>query len=94
MPDEIEGYEKGNIFCKIFKQEQHMHYGLVKHYHKYHKNKASFVCNKYGRGFFQAEGHHRHVESHNLDQKIKSLDIMYTHTFTLELISNTHLLRD
>ena len=51
MPEEIEGYDKGDTFCKICKSEEHTHYQLVKHYHKYHKNKAPFVCNKYGKDF-------------------------------------------
>ena len=49
MPEEIEGYDKGDTFCKICKSEEHTHYQLVKHYHKYHENKAPFVCNKCGK---------------------------------------------
>ena len=51
MPEEIEGYEKGDTYCKICKSEEHTHYQLVKHYHKYHENKAPFVCNKCGKDF-------------------------------------------
>ena len=49
MPEEIEGYDKGDTFFKICKSEEHTHYQLVKHYHKYHENKAPFVCNKCGK---------------------------------------------
>ena len=52
MPEEIEGYEKGDTYCKICKSEEHTHYQLVKHYQKYHENKAPFMCNKCGKGFF------------------------------------------
>ena len=51
MPEEIEGYDKGDTYCKICKSEEHTHYQLVKHYHKYHDNKAPFVCKKCRRGF-------------------------------------------
>ena len=44
MPEEIEGYEKGDTYCKICKSEENTHYQLVKHYQKYHENKASFMC--------------------------------------------------
>ena len=53
MPEEIEGYQKGDTYCKICNSEENTHYQLVKHYHKYHENKASFVCNKCGKGFLQ-----------------------------------------
>ena len=52
MPEEIEGYEKGDTYCKICKSEENTHYQLVKHYQKYHENKASFVCSKCVKGFF------------------------------------------
>ena len=52
MPEEIEGYEKGDTYCKICKSEEHTHYQLVKHYNKYHENKAPYVCHKCGKGFF------------------------------------------
>ena len=52
MPEEIEGYGKGDTYCKICKSEEHTHYQLVKHYQKYHENKAPFVCNKCRKGFF------------------------------------------
>ena len=52
MPEEIEGYNKTDTFCKICKSEEHTHYQLVKHYHKYRENKAPFLCNKCGKGFF------------------------------------------
>ena len=74
MPEEIEGYEKGDTYCKICKSEENTHYQLVKHYHKYHENKASFMCNKCGKGFFTANGHRRHVECHSEEKKIKCTD--------------------
>ena len=52
MPEEIEGYDKGDTFCKICKSEEHTHYQWVKHYHKYYEKKAPFVGNKCGKGFF------------------------------------------
>ena len=52
MPEEIEGYEKGDTYCKICKSEEHTHYQFLKHYQKYHENKAPFVCNKCRKGFF------------------------------------------
>ena len=52
MAEEIEGYQKGDTYCKICNSEENTHYQLVKHYHKYHENKALFVCNKCGKGFF------------------------------------------
>ena len=91
MPEEIEGYDKGDTFCKICKSEEHTHYQLVKHYHKYHENKAPFVCNKCGKGFFRAEGHHCHVECHNSDKKIKCLDNMCPQTFTSKLALKAHM---
>ena len=82
MPEEIEGYEKGDTYCKICKSEENTHYQLVKHYQKYHENKASFVCNKCGKGFFTADGHHRHVECHSKEKKIKCTDNTCPQLFT------------
>ena len=91
MLEEIEGYEKGDTYCKICISEEHTHYQLVKHYQKYHENKAPFVCNKCGKGFFRAEGHHRHVECHNMEKKIKCMDNTCTQAFTSKLALKAHI---
>ena len=91
MPEEIEGYQKGDTYCKICNSEENTHYQLVKHYHKYHKNKASFVCNKCGKGFFTADGHHRHIECHSEDKKIKCTDNTCPQLFTSKLALSAHI---
>ena len=67
------------------------HYQLVKHYQKYHENKAPFMCNKCGKGFFRAEGHHHHVECHNMEKKIKCTDNTCTQAFTSKLALKAHI---
>ena len=92
MPEEIEGYEKGDTYCKICKSEENTHYQLVKHYQKYHENKASFVCNKCGKGFFTADGHRRHVECHSKEKKIKCTDnTSCPQLFTSKLALKAHI---
>ena len=76
---------------KICKSEEHTHYQLVKHYHKYHENKAPFMCNKCRRGFFRAEGHHCHVECHNMEKKIKCMDNTCPQSFTSKLALKAHI---
>ena len=91
MPEEIEGYNKGDTYCKICKSEEHTHYQLVKHYHKYHENKAPFVCKKCGKGFFRAEGHRRHVECHSEEKKIKCTIKECPQMFTSRLAIKAHI---
>ena len=91
MPEEIEGYDKGDTYCKICKSEEHTHYQLVKHYHKYHENKAPFMCNKCGKGFFRAEGHRRHVECHSEEKKMKCTVKECPQLFTSRLAIKAHL---
>ena len=91
MPEEIAGYEKGDTYCKICKSEENTHYQLVKHYQKYHENKASFVCNKCGKGFFTADGHRRHVECHSEEKKIKCTDNTCPQLFTSKLALKAHI---
>ena len=90
MPEEIEGYEKGDTYCKICKSEENTHYQSVKHYHKYHENKASFMCNKCGKGFFTANGHCRHMECHS-EEKIKCMDNTCPQLFTSKLALKAHI---
>ena len=91
MPEEIAGYEKGDTYCKICKSEENTHYQLVKHYQKYHENKASFVCNKCGKGFFTADGHRCHVECHSEEKKIKCTDNTCPQLFTSKLALKAHI---
>ena len=91
MPEDIEGYDKGETYCKICKSEEHTHYQLVKHYHKYHENKAPFMCNKCGKGFFRAEGHRRHVECHSEEKKMKCTVKECPQFFTSRLAIKVHL---
>ena len=91
MPEEIAGYEKGDTYCKICKSEENTHYQLVKHYQKYHENKASFVCNKCGKGFFTADAHRRHVECHSEEKKIKCTDNTCPQLFTSKLALKAHI---
>ena len=91
MLEEVEGYEKEDTYCKICKSEENTHYQLVKHYHKYHENKASFVCNKCGKGFFTADGHRRHVECHSEEKKIKCMDNTCPQLFTSKLALKAHI---
>ena len=91
MPEEIEGYDKGDTYCKICKSEEHTHYQLVKHYHKYHENKAPFVCNKCRKGFFRAEGHRRHMECHSEEKKMKCTIKECSQLFTSRLAIKAHL---
>ena len=91
MPEDIEAYDKGDTYCKICKSEEHTHYQLVKHYQKYHENKAPFVCNKCGKGFFRAEGHHRHVECHSEEKKMKCTVKECPQLFTSRLAIKAHL---
>ena len=81
MPEEIEGYDKGDTYCKICKSEEHTHYQLVKHYHKYHENKAPF----------RAEGHRRHVECHSEEKKMKCTIKECPQLFTSRLAIKAHL---
>ena len=91
MPEDREGYDKGDTYCKICKSEEHTHYQLVKHYHKYHENKALFVCNKCGKGFFRADGHHRHMECHSEEKKMKCTVKECPQLFTSRLAIKAHL---
>ena len=86
----IEGYDKGDTYCKICKSEEHTHYQLVKHYHKYHENKAPSMCNKCGKGFFRAEGHRRHVECHSEEKKMKCTIKECPQLFTSRLAIKAH----
>ena len=85
-----EGYDKEDTYCKICKSEEHTHYQLVKHYHKYHENKALFVWNKCRKGFFRADSHCRHMKCHNME-KIKCMDNTCPQLFTSKLTLKVYI---
>ena len=91
MPDQIEKYDKGDSYCKICDKEQHTHNRLVKHYQKYHENKALFQCHECCKLFITSEGHQRHVLCHNEDKRIKCTDTACTKTFMTKLGLKAHL---
>ena len=91
MPDEIEGCEKGNMFCKLCDLDEKTYDNMVEWYKKYHKNETLFTCCDCGKGFITSEGHWCHVQGHNAEKRIKCLDNTCTKTFTMKLSLKAHM---